>query len=61
MFNEERNILVPVLAIIFCVILAYATWAVARKINYSLSYKSQVESTVKMMVKSECLNIKEKL
>ena len=37
-------------------LVSYGAWIVGRKINYSLGYESQVESTVKAMVKSECLN-----
>ena len=35
--------------------LALGAWAVSRSINYSLSYKSMVQDTVREMVKPEAL------
>ena len=44
----------------FCFLMLFVafglgTWYVARKVNYSFSYKSMVEQTVRDMVKEECL------
>lgn len=44
-----------IFALIICVIIAYGSWIIARKINYSFGYESQVEETIRLRVKPECL------
>lgn len=41
--------------IVLFIALALGAWAVSRSINYSLSYKSMVQDTVREMVKPEAL------
>ncbi len=49
-----------ILAFIFAFAIGgYTLWLVGKKVNYSLSYKSMVEQTVRDMVKKECLNEKD--
>lgn len=47
-----------IVLVMFVAVLSFGGWFVARKLNYSLSYKSMVEQTVKDMVKEECLKKK---
>jgi hypothetical protein len=49
-----------VVFIAFMLAISLGAWYVSRKVNYSFSYKSMVEQTVKDMVKDECLKRSEK-
>jgi hypothetical protein len=53
-------ILVYVVLFLVVIAIGFGGWFVARKVNYSLSYKSMVEQTVKDMVKDECLKERKK-
>jgi hypothetical protein len=44
-----------ILAFLGVSILAFGGWYLSRTINYSLSYESMVESTVKDVVKQSCI------
>lgn len=44
-----------IVGIIAVLLLAYGIWSVGKWINYKLAYKSGVESTIRDMVKPECL------
>ena len=46
---------VIVIAVLFFCTIGLGCWYLERKINYSLSYKSMVEQTVREMVKEEAL------
>jgi len=45
-----------ILAFLGVSILAFGGWYLSRTINYSISYESMVKSTVKDMVKQDCIN-----
>lgn len=44
-----------ILALSLVVGIMYGGWIIQRKINYTISYKSMVEKTVRDMVKEEAL------
>jgi len=51
---KKAIIIIMIIILLACV--SYGCWAIGRKINYELSYKSMVEQTIEQMVKTECLN-----
>lgn len=54
-----NNMLYAIVASVCAAVIVFAItiggWYVTRKINYSLSYRSMVEDTVREMVKHEAL------
>jgi hypothetical protein len=51
-----KNFIVLALLITAFVAFCYGMWEAKRWFNYNFGYNSQVEETVKKMVKKECLN-----
>ena len=49
------KIIAVILAILLIISLSVGGWLISRKVNYSLSYKSMVEDTIREMVKEEAL------
>lgn len=48
--------ILTVAAIIICgIALAFVGWKIKRWVNYKFDYSSQVEETVRELVKKECL------
>ena len=52
---NKKVIIVGVLVLFLILSFPYIKWRWHRYVNYSFDYKTQVEDTVKQMVKKECL------
>jgi hypothetical protein len=50
-----KNFLIIIVSILLISGLAYGGWQLKRWFNYSFGYESDVENTVKELVKPECL------
>lgn len=53
------NICGTMTAIIAFVLISFFAWKCGKWVNYKFAYESGIESTVKTMVKQECLKEKE--
>jgi hypothetical protein len=52
---QTRDLLTPFIMLIIALLIGGSVWTIGRKINYTLSYRGQVEETIRILVKPECL------
>lgn len=50
-----KGIIYTILLIVFLVSIVFSFWWIKKSVSYNLFYENSVESTIKKMVKPECL------
>ena len=55
MKNQMVELGLGIVIFAIVILIGFGMWTLARKVNYSVGYRSMVEQTVREMVKEECL------